>query len=220
MATAEVEQPEVEQPETGEEREREITEEDAAETEEESGEEQEEQPAQRVQSSETILAARNRALTSETKRHENALRKAYGDDFDTLAVCPLCLSDGWIIPAPPGAMPDEQWQAIEMAAGKGSDARYVQDPDAKLCPKCQGYGKLDTGAHTGELAIRVCGICNGQGWVDASYSAPQPISYLPPPPAIPAENLSLDWTRPRDGFGRPEGHPRYGIDPAVNGGVW
>src|SRR5258706_10745847 len=100
MATAEVEQPEVEQPETPEPDEPEITEDDAAEQPEGEPGEQEPEQRQRVPSSVTVIEKRDKALAAETKRHETALRKAYGDDFETMAPCPLCLTDGWVIAAP------------------------------------------------------------------------------------------------------------------------
>ncbi len=208
------------EPEPGEnEPEPEITEEDAAEPEDETAPGQEPAPRQTVVSTQTLLAERDKKLTQETKRHENALTKIYGDDWSDLAPCPLCLTDGYVIPAPPGAMPPEQWEAIEMAAGQESDTVFLPAEFSERCDKCDGRGEVLTGAQTEHGRLTACRKCNGSGWVDKVLPLAAVPQWTPQqPPMPPPENLSLDWTRPRDGFGRPEGHPRFGIDPAVNGG--
>jgi hypothetical protein len=199
-----------------EEPEPEITELDAAETEEEQGEELEEH----VPSSQTVIIERNRKLEAETKRHENVLRKVYGDDFADLAVCPCCLSDGWIIPAPPGAFPPEQWEAVKMACGQEGDVQFKMADYAEPCPQCEGWGKVATGSHVPDLGTPLCRDCNGQGWREKQAPLTAVPQWTPTPPAPATETLALDWTRPRDAYGRPEGHPRFGIDPQYNGGVW
>lgn len=204
----------------GEEQDPPITEEDASETEEETGAEQEEHPAPSGPSSETILAKRNKALDAETKRHETALRKAYGDDFETLSPCPLCLTDGWVIPAPPGAFPPEQWEAVQLAAGMMEGNSYNQAPWTEICPTCDGEGDLLTGAKIERGRLTPCRDCNAMGWrekqVPLAPVATWPITttgsgdvvFTPIPGLAPD-----DWKRPA-------GHPRFGQDPATNGGVW
>lgn len=177
---------------------------------------EDEEPEARVPSSQTILADRDRKLSSETRRHENALRKIYGPDFEELAVCPLCLSDGWIIPAPPGAFPDEQWEAVKMAAGQETDAKYEAAHHAERCTYCDGWGEVLSGSQNPTHRLVACPDCTGTGWrakIDAPPPAPT-FQIAPPPPNGAA---TIDWTRPRDQWDRPEGHPHFGMAPNLVG---
>ena len=168
-------------------------------------------------SSETVLAERHKALASETRRHETRLRTIYGNDFESLAVCPLCLADGWIVPAPPGAMPPEQWEAVQLAAGQAPDANYREADYAETCPTCDGWGQVLSGSKTDTQRLIPCRPCEGKGWkAKLGEQQPAPTFALPVPPP-PNGAVSIDWTRPKDNWGRPEGHPHFGMEPSLVG---
>lgn len=178
-----------------------------------------EEPAEpSVPSSQTVLAARDKALEAETRRHENALRKAYGDDFDTLAPCPLCLTDGWVIPAPPGAMPAEQWEAIQQAAGQLSEENFKQAEYAETCDTCDGYGQVLSGSKTEAGRLIVCRTCEGKGWKAKLEAAPSLPTFTLPPPNTTASPTTYNVNGTPDQWGRPAGHPHYGIEPAYVAG--
>jgi len=168
-------------------------------------------------SSETVLAERHKALASETRRHETRLRTIYGNDFESLAVCPLCLADGWIVPAPPGAMPPEQWEAVQLASGQVAERVLLKAKHTIRCEDCDGWGMVDTDArneHTNEIQ---CPACEGKGWkAKLGEQHPPPTFALPVPPP-PNGAVSIDWTRPKDNWGRPEGHPHFGMEPSLVG---
>ena len=179
--------------------------------------EPEPEPEPHEPSSQTVLDQRARNLEGETRRHEKALRKIYGDDFETLAVCPLCLSDGYIIPAPPGAMPPEQWEAVQLAAGQLAEENYREADFAETCPTCDGWGKVLSGSKDPTHRTIPCRPCEGKGWkAKLGEPAPLPTFTLPAPPP-PNGAASIDWTRPRDQWGRPEGHPHFGMEPSLVG---
>jgi hypothetical protein len=197
-----------------------ITEEDAAEPADEPELEPDAEPEPHVESSQTTLAKRDKALTTETKRHETALRKAYGDDFETLAPCPLCLTDGWVIPAPPGAFPPEQWDAVKIAAGQDAGENFKLAYYAEPCPTCDGWGKVATGSHVTDLGTPICRDCNGQGWREKQAPL-APVASWQPPVAPPIVNrLPGEDTGEYDKWGRPAGHERFGIDIQYTQGTW
>src|SRR5437762_10533063 len=177
--------------------------------------EPEPEPEPHEPSSQTVLDQRARNLEAETRRHEKALRRAYGDDFETLAVCPLCLADGWIIPAPPGAMAPEQWEAVQLAAGQLADENYRAADFAETCTTCDGWGKVLSGSKDPTHRTIPCRPCEGKGWkAKLELAQPAPTFVLPAPPTA-ASSLTLNWQGAKDNWGRPEGHPHFGMEPAL-----
>jgi hypothetical protein len=188
------------------------------------------------------LEKREKALSSEATRHENALKKAYGDDFEHRAFCPCCLGEGFLEPWAPGAMPDEVWEAVTALSGKMDTGELLTPDYIVRCENCGGYGEVATGAKGGAVRKVPCKRCDSRGWFDtedpvhrgklglAPPQAPAPLVtyptfHAPEAPAAVEAPLTAPsgWNengRPgADSWGRWPGHPRHGIDPAM-GGMW
>lgn len=174
---------------------------------------EEEEPEAHVPASLTVLAERDRKLESETRRHENALRKLYGDDFETLAPCPLCLADGWVAPTPPGVMDPEQWLAIQAASGQLTDAEYRDAPYAVRCETCDGWGEVASGSRTEAGRLIVCRDCSGNGWREqvAQTAGVPMVSAMHP--VLSNGSAEDPASVLRDQWNRPAGHRHFGIPP-------
>jgi len=203
--------------------------------------EPDEEPQRVPESSDTVARKLEKALQSEATRHENALKKAYGDDFVDRAFCPCCLGEGFLTPWPSGAMPDEVWEAVQALSGK-LDTGELRTPDyIVLCENCGGYGQIDTGAKGSASVPLPCKRCDSRGWFDTEdpihraklgLAPPEPIAPAPAVWSLPAPAVSADaplapppgWSEGgrvgADGFGRWPGHPRYGVDPTAPGAQW
>lgn len=205
--------------------------------------EAEDEPEARELSSFTITEQLAKKIDSENRRHENALAKLYGDSWVDYNLCALCLGDGFVLPPPGDFMPDEQWAAVTAMAGKMGERPLSVASYAEVCQECDGWGELLTGAKNDSQAVLPCKRCNGTGWFDketrpntgvAATAAPYVASGLNfptfhTPEAAPAGNGAAEaapvgWYEGAkagaDSWGRWPGHSRYGIDPAVSGGVW
>lgn len=191
----------------------------------------------------TDLGEREKKLKSEDTRHENALKKIYGDDFERQAYCPLCIGQGFLEAIPPGEQPEEIWAAITALSGRTPASEYLHPDELVACERCNGWGQVASGAKNEHNAVIICSTCDGRGYfnlADAMHAAklrgpaPTPEPFTPMPftqwpdltQAAPVQVISPPdgWAaagKPgADTFGRWPGHPRFGIDPSANGGQW
>lgn len=144
-----------------------------------------------------------KALEREFERHEAALKRIMGADYERLSECPVCA----------GQIPGYVWEPPDQLA------IYRADPNKTTCPACDGYGQLRSGSRTA-AALVMCMTCAGNGYVERVQAATAfaqqvaggggsvPPGYLPP---------SSEATPPLDSWGRTLGHPHFGIDPAQIG---
>jgi hypothetical protein len=160
------------------------------------------------------------SIAKEDARHEKRLREIYGDLWGERDTCPLCLQEGFVIPAEPGQFDPEQRDAVLSVMGEGGPTEAATHQSKVRCEQCDGWGQLYTGSRNEAYKYDACLFCNGSGTVDKSVLASaqaQPLEpsavYFPPPAPDPA---SVN----RDQWGRPMGHERYGVDPQYNGGMW
>lgn len=190
-------------------------------------------------SSLAVVTDLDKKLTAETKRHENALAKLHPDDWDQFTMCPLCIADGFLRPIAPGELPDQLWEAITVLAGRMETGELRSAPYAEVCETCGGYGEVLTGARNEANVKLPCRNCAGYGWLDTGQ--PQTPGQIvlnakkvpPPPPALvavpgyaqppsePYPDSTLDFTPfvggANDPYGRPAGHPRWGMTQDANG---
>lgn len=199
------------------------------------------EPEPAVASSQTTVEERDKKLKSEDTRHENALKKIWGDEFAEKAYCPCCLGQGFLSPWPAGAMPDAVWEAVTSLSGR-LDAQALNIPDEfQVCGRCNGWGQVGTPSRSEHHAAVPCKHCDSRGYFDlsdamqaAKLRGPEPAVAAPPPvrfdawptptPAEPVQTIKPPdgWKESgspgADTFGRWPGHPRYGIDPSLGGG--
>lgn len=156
----------------------------------------------------------DKALDAEQKRHAKALAELFGDQWDDFAMCPLCQVDGYAVPYGPGEVSPEQREAILTVMGEGGGPKFASHPSEVRCPECDGWGEMLNGSRRAEQATSACQKCMGTGHLDrsqlaAAAPAPAPPVYpwTEPEPAPAAQSFGDEW-------GRPVGHPDYGIHPA------
>jgi hypothetical protein len=149
---------------------------------------------------------------------------------------------GFLLPFNPNAPEALVMKQAADAYFLAGEPKYVQHPTMEHCDACDGWGKMNTGSREPQNAWFLCWKCSGKGFVDKTlppatppvpfvpYSAPQ-TAYTPPQPLPGAPAASGEPLSPPPGWhgnGKPgadtwdrwPGHPRYGIDPAMNGGLW
>lgn len=235
MVEREAAQAEAENPEPGSEPEPEPTE----------PTEPEPEPTEPIEpaSSITVSVEREKKLKSEDTRHENALKKIYGDDFEQHVFCPLCIGQGFLVPIPPDEQPEEIWQAITALSGRLPSGTLNIPDEFQVCARCDGWGNVGTPSKSEHHASVPCRHCDSRGYFDLSDAlhrgklglheplpAPVPLQRFDQWPALtpeaPVQTIAppagwADAGKPgADTFGRWPGHPRYGIDPTANGGQW
>ena len=147
------------------------------------------------------------------------MRKALGDLWEGREVCPLCMQEGFVIPAQPGEFDQEQRFAVLAAMGYLSQPKLKPHPYFKRCPDCDGWGMLETFSRKDDYAHENCDTCQGFGRVDTRQGASN-VAYMTPPaqPWSPPP-APVDQTPNADVWGRPWGHGDWGKNPAeVNAG--
>lgn len=102
-------------------------------------------------------AAELKRFEAENTRHEKALAKIIGRDWEGFVACEPCGGVGFV-PAMLAEVPE-----------------LVDMPDAIECPACKGYGRLRTPSRVPGQEFQVCVECAGNGWKrEAPQAAPAP----------------------------------------------
>lgn len=133
---------------------------------------------------------------AEQRRHEGEMRRMLGAAFDDLITCEQCGGVG----LHPGSMevPPE----------------LLADPDAVVCPTCNGYGFRSTPSLVESASHVTCPRCQGAGWRDRRQleAEAQAAAYHPPAPTVelPAPNPTQPvWDQARGIWLTPDGQPIY-----------
>lgn len=213
--------------------------EEAAEAAEEEAAEQEEAEQEPEPSSLAVVEDYDKKMKSETTRHENALAKLHPDTWDKFAMCPLCIGEGYLEPIAPGEQPDQLWEVITVLSGRQETGELRTAPYAEVCEVCAGYGEVLTGARNDANVKLPCRNCAGYGWLDTGQ--PQTPGQIivnakkvpAAPPALaavfgyaqtpqePYPDSHIDYQPfvggAPDPYGRPAGHPRWGMTSDANG---
>lgn len=160
------------------------------------------------------------ASEKEDSAHAAKVGKIFEEEAQAFMVCPMCatgpagfLTSTQLVP--------EQEQVIRQILGMTSPDEYEAMDGASICPKCKGWGKVRTPSLVPEEAVQPCMNCNEKGWtyVPGPGAAVNPGVFGMPPAAPPTTGNGTD-TQPDaeiqypDVWGRPVGHPHYGIAPA------
>lgn len=201
--------------------------------------EEESEPEPSEPSSLAVISELDKKLTAETKRHENALAKLHPEDWDAFTMCPVCIGDGFLRPMAPGEMLPELWEATKVLTGNVTSGELEPAPYAEVCETCKGRGMVLTGAQNETNYALPCRTCSGYGWLDVGPFAPGAL--LPqnakkvPPQAVPLAAVPQYQQAPvepypdsqldfvpfaggiNDPYGRPAGHPRWGMNTTTDG---
>jgi len=123
--------------------------------------------------------------------HDVALATIYGDAWDAMTACPLCLAHGYVPAEQPPDLPPEQILAVLAAAGAIAQGMKPH-PDFVRCDLCDGIGKLATGARNDDGNNYVaCPRCTSRGYVNPKEIATQEqaqrdaLMYQTAPPIVP-----------------------------------
>lgn len=164
-------------------------------------------------------------LDAEAQRHSKRVAEIMGDDFGMLLPSPLDWTPGFVFRPDVAPLDPAAYQATMAYLGGPGAADYKDDPERAQCDLCGGLGKLKTGSLVENQDALPCRKCRGQGWYGEGNLPP-----LAPPAQIgtSAGAATVTYTQPpmpppntpvqaADRWGRPAGHPHYGIDPVQVG---
>jgi hypothetical protein len=194
---------------------------DTGETDESAPEEVEPEAFQPPALTEAKIEAIFKALdrNKDTVRREVARRAEVM--FDDLVECPLCMGGGpaagFIFPVLPEPDNSLRRETIAAVLGGAAPTAYAEDEDTEECPRCHGLGATLTHSQVAGQETRPCPTCGARGWREKLQVAPPPpvfeLPQAPPQPYYPQPGTN----GAADPFGRPAGHPHYGIPPAMVG---
>ena len=109
-------------------------------------------------------AAELKRFETENTRHEKALAKIIGRDWEGFAACAECGGVGFV--------PAATLEAPELLAM----------PGVVECPGCKGYGRLVTPSRVPGQEFQTCVQCAGNGWKHEEPAQVAAPAYAPPLP--------------------------------------
>jgi hypothetical protein len=190
------------------------------EPEQEDGEPEEpfEDPEPQAITDEKNAAALDKALTAEDTRHQKALGKAFGEQWPEHVRCALCDGVGFLAPELAQGLNNAQWEELLGVAAMLVTSDYEDDPMYETCPNCKGKTKTKSGAQDAEHYLKMCDVCSGNGFVARTPKfTPLPVPDIQPMNGTQSQPVIPNYGSPAadDLWGRPGGHPHYGIPPAA-----
>ena len=143
------------------------------------------------------------------------LHDVLSDEAGYLEPCPRCKDDfpGLIWqPAIKQVLPETR-AAVMVSMGEDPDPILRQDQNTERCPKCDGYGRVQTGSRVARQDKLTCLECQGRGWVGNRPERIQP-ALASEPLAVAHENGEQAYDTPEtDPWGRVKGEALYGVMP-------
>lgn len=170
------------------------------------------QPAPRSQKEIEELQGK---LEREADRHAKRVAEIMGDDFALLVPSPVDWTPGFIFDIPPMHPTPDQVAALHAILGQAAPAEYPFDPDREACDVCEGTGNLRTHSHVPAEVALPCRFCQGHGWVGEGNPKIEPFKLAPVQPLPAGAPVTPDTYQVKDSWGRPAGHPHFGIDPVA-----
>jgi hypothetical protein len=159
------------------------------------------------------LEAMGKAIDKASTVHETALRRILGDQFEEWMPCPLCMTDGHFAPIPREQRDPDQIAAVHAALGEDGYSELSAATWLVKCETCNGKGQVRTPSDNPDHAVVNCRDCASRGYNEAPLPsvAAVPAWAPPPPPPSPVEWYPVPGGQP-DAWGKPAGHPQWGID--------
>lgn len=158
--------------------------------------------------------ARQASWDRERDRHMRELEKRDDYRYSLSNVCPLCEGHGLLYEPQNAAEAAQMRGAILAIVGETTPEELHPHPDYHRCEVCEGYGKVYTGSRVGGQEALNCPACNGMGHTGGKAAAPLaalPMHTAATPTSPPPEEQARIGN---DAWGRPPGHPHYGLLPA------
>jgi hypothetical protein len=131
--------------------------------------------------------------------------------------CPLCTFPGLAIPRTANEVTSDVEHAVDALLGREALPELRSSDGYRICDVCDGWGEVLTGARKPISRAAVCPNpnCGGKGYVQVPISVPPVAPIVPfPGAAVPFQPLPQGVN---DQWGRPAGHPQWGIDPSLIG---
>lgn len=153
-------------------------------------------------------------LEREGERHAKRVAEIMGEDAGLLIPSPIDWTPGFLFD--PSMMPvdPQALAALDALLGRGNLDTFPVDETKERCDACDGWGKLRTGSRVENQDALPCWKCSGQGWKGRLHEAPQPAQPHPGFNVTTSGPFPPNQPVAADQWGRPFGHPHYGLDPA------
>ena len=142
----------------------------------------------------------------------NRFSSIFEEDANDFKPCPACLpwAPGFLQPIP---FDDGQVSAIVAELTGTAEADYKRAEDANACPTCDGLGQVITGSRVPSHRTKMCGRCNGAGYVvipGPAVAGAVPVEQYATAPTLTAVSEPPVDTDP---WGRSRSDPMFGIMP-------
>lgn len=139
------------------------------------------------------------AFEAEMERHGVVMLELFGEDAPRFEPCPTCMASGFAL------------------RDRDQPPELVSHPRTRKCEACAGRGQMKTGSLMEGQTQLACPICNGQGFTYPPELSGAPLGDQPALVAVPPVGFVPAPDAIRDAYGRPAGHPHFGMDPAKVG---
>lgn len=159
-------------------------------------------------------------LEKQAAKHREKVADLAGPLLGDLAPCPLCQpqAPGFYLPHVPEPEASQRAAYVAEVLTGASAPDYQDAKTVERCDDCDGWGVVRSGSRAPEHRTVPCPTCSGTGHkakVAPPPSAPAPPEWQPPPQ--PTATDGAVQAGAVDQWGRPSGHPHFGILPALVG---
>ena len=159
------------------------------------------------------IAKAEKAVAAQRKKLAGILSEAF-----VAHECPMCSALGFVpeLPQPGTTLQFESSgdQLVLSLIGPANPGAYESAHDKGECPACKGLGQVRTGSRHPNFMIAPCGRCAGAGWVQVAAPSASPNAASWTDQAQPGGAGNGANVEIADAWGRPAGHPFWGVPPA------